>query len=74
MKFDWFIMILNAKLTLLYIFLDISLIIIVRFEKKNKNRDAQWSRLYTLHRVARRYLRASPAKGLKDKMVWTEAP
>ena len=46
-----------------FTFLGISRLVIVRFEKF-KNTDPQWSKLYTLIRVARRYLRASAAKGL----------
>ncbi len=60
-------MIVNAKMTLLYIFGDISANY-VRFEKL-KNRDIQGSKLYIMHGVARRYLRASAVKGLKKKIL-----
>ncbi len=46
-----------------FTFLGISRLVIVGFEKF-KNTDTEWSKLYTLIRVACRYLRASAAKGL----------
>ena len=41
-----------------------------RVNENFKNMDSQWSNLYTLIRFARRYLRASAAKGLKLRVFF----